>query len=396
MASKKPPRITPDSTPRNAPAGNSSTKKESTPLHASGRQLSQSEIKAMQREKEVERRIEHIRQNPRLDRYGRPVPDGTPLGSGDASWRRQHGVGAKYSPMTPMLGIGISRDSFLPDSVRFNDKMAMRDTPRSSKLTKEILAWARRHGVDKDPVFMKKLRLVRKKVVPISKVVEVSEEAIKELHPLVFKFANYSLLDKRHANAHFGYSTREQMTSAQMWSSISGSGCGNSTEATYNPNYKFMDKRLPRPAQLTATREQDTAARLWKGGTGISETDAFYMPDRSMLYPREPAFSFGVSDRPPVRNVTGAQDAPIYMVTTPGPPSKPDLPQYRTFGAKYRSMGWGKKDCTKSRRPKSEAWGAPLRPKELRKSPVRFGLYIPPKTNGKTLKPRYQDYKLFG
>eukprot|EP00946_MAST-07B_sp_MAST-7B-sp1_P002255 g2255.t1 len=360
--------------------------------------VAESELKALQREKEVERRIEYIRQNPRLDRYGRPVPDGTPLGSGDASWRRQHGVGAKYSPMTPMLGIGISRDSFLPDSVRFNDKMALRVTPRSSKLTKEVKAWAVKYGVDKDPQFMKKLILVRKKVMPIHKLSPyVSKEALEALHPMIFKFANYSLLDKRTANAHFGYSTRVQMTNAQMWSSMSGTGCGNSTEATYEPNYAFMDKRLPRPAPLTATREQDTRARLWKGGTGISETDAFYMPDRSILYPREPAFTFGASDRPPVQNVTGAQDAPIYMVTTPGPPSRPDLPQYRTFGAKYKSMGVGPRDQTKSRRPKSKEWGAPLQPKKSAKSPVRFGLHIPPRQkNGKILKPRYQDYKLFG
>ena len=74
---------------------------------------------------------------------------------------------------------------------------------------------------------------------------------------MIFKFANYSLLDKRTANAHFG-STRVQMTNAQMWSSMSGTGCGNSTEATYDPNYAFMDKRLPRPAPLTV-REQDTS-----------------------------------------------------------------------------------------------------------------------------------------
>lgn len=406
MASKKPPRITPACTPRTTttatPAVSPVKKALATPkhlLHASGRRLSQSELKAVRREQEVNRRIEHIRQNPRLDPYGRPVPDGTPLGSGDASWRRQHGVGAKYSPMTPMLGIGISRDSFLPDSVRFNNKMAMRVTPRSSKLTKEVKAWARKHGVHEDIEFMKNLILVRKKVMPIRKLLAlgVSEEAVDELHPMIFKFANYALLDKRHANAHFGYSTREQMTRSQMWSSMSGTGCGDSTEATYNPNYAFMDKRLPRPARLTATREQDTRSRLWKGGTGISETDAFYMPDRSILYPREPAFSFGASNRPPVQNVTGAQDAPIYMVTTPGPPSRPDLPQYRTFGAKYQSMGVGERDRQKSRRPRPTEWGAPLQAKTTTKSPVRFGLHIPPRQkNGKLLKPRYQDYKLFG
>ena len=408
MASKKPPRITPACTPRTSAATTSSTSdnliKFKTPpprqlLHASGRRLSSSELKAMAREKEVESRIEYIRQNPRLDRYGRPVPDGTPLGSGDASWRRQYGVGALYSPMTPMLGIGISRDSFLPDSVRFNNKMAMRDTPRSSKLTKEVKAWAIKHAVNKDPDIMKSLRMVRKKVMPINKLISmgISKEAVDELHPMIFKFSNYALLDKRNANAHFGYSTREQMTKSQMWSSMSGTGCGNSTEATYYPNYDFMDKRLPRPASLTATREQDTRSRLWKGGTGISETDAFYMPDRSILYPREPAFSFGASDRPSVQHVTGAQDAPIYMVTTPGPPNRPDLPQYRTFGIKYKSMGLGERDRTKSRRPKPTEWGAPLQPKSFKKNPVRFGLHIPPRqSNGKLLKPRYQDYKLFG
>ena len=361
---------------------------------STGRKLSESEIAARAREKAVEDRIEYIRQNPRLDRYGRPVPDGTPLGSGDAAWRRQHGVGAKYSPMTPMLGIGIPRDSFLPESCRTNEKMALRDTPRSSKLTKEVMNWARRHGFDQDPFFMKKLRQVRKRVKGLP-VLKLSPELEAELAPMIYKFASYVSQDARNPNAHFGYSTREGMTKAQMWASVSvAGGMGASTDATYDPNYTFMDKRPPRPAPLTATREQDTRARLWKGGTGESATDAFYMPDRSILYPREPAFTFGTSQRPgPALSDT---DAPIYMVTTPGPPSRPDLPRYRDFGAKYRSMGVGPRDGTKSRRPKSTAWGAPLKPRVHRKSPTRFGMIIPPLEKGQMRRPRYQDYKLFG
>ena len=102
------------------------------------------EQRAAALEQKAEARIEYIRQNPRLDRYGRPIVDGTPLGSGDKSWRLHYGFAGYESAKTPILGIGIPRDSFLPQECRENEKNAFRDSPRSSKLTKEIKKWARK------------------------------------------------------------------------------------------------------------------------------------------------------------------------------------------------------------------------------------------------------------
>ena len=150
------------------------------------------------------------------------------------------------------------------------------------------------------------------------------------------------------------------MTHAQLWSCMGDPG-GNKSSASYVLNYKWTDKRQSRPPMLMATREQDLKARLWGNmGTGESATEATYNPDYSKIEPRTCSPHFGTSLRPPVQNVTGAQDAPIYMVNIPGPPSQPDLPRYRTFGASYQSMGKGEKDRTKSRVPKSKEWGPPL------------------------------------
>ena len=90
------------------------------------------------RDKQVADRIEQIRQTPQTDRYGRPVVDGSPIGNGDSNWRLHYGVGGYSGVHTPMLGIGISRDSFLPTECRENEKNAQRvldvakHTPRSS------------------------------------------------------------------------------------------------------------------------------------------------------------------------------------------------------------------------------------------------------------------------
>jgi hypothetical protein len=78
------------------------------------RSLRRVERRAIALEAKADARIEHIRQNPRLDRYGRPIVDGTPLGSGDKSWRLHYGFAGYESVKTPILGIGIPRDSFLP------------------------------------------------------------------------------------------------------------------------------------------------------------------------------------------------------------------------------------------------------------------------------------------
>ena len=276
-----------------------------------------------------------------------------------------------------MLGIGISRDSFLPNECKENEKIAQRvldiekHTPRSSKLSKEVLKWLKKYGLDNDRLFRGKLIQVCKKVKAIE-TLKLPPDQAAELKPMIFKFSNYSLLDKRHANAHFGVATREEMTHAQLWSCMGDPG-GNKSSASYVLNYKWTDKRQSRPPMLMATREQDLKARLWGNmGTGESATEATYNPDYSKIEPRTCSPHFGTSLRPPVQNVTGAQDAPIYMVNIPGPPSQPDLPRYRTFGASYQSMGKGEKDRMKSRVPKSKEWGPPL-PKKTGpvRSPVR-------------------------
>jgi hypothetical protein len=364
----------------------------------SEKKLNKHERKVAMLNKKVADRIELIRQTPQTDRYGRPVVDGSPIGNGDANWRLHYGVGGYSGVHTPMLGIGISRDSFLPAECRINEKNAERilkpekHTPRSTRLTKEVKDWVKKYGLGKDKMFMTKLIMVTNRVKSIE-TLKLPEDVAKELRPLIFKFAGYEILDKRHPNAHFGYSTREQMTNAQLWSCMGDPG-GNKSSASYIPNYTLTDKRQPRPPILTATREQDLKARLWGDmGTGEAATEATYFPNYKVIDKRVASPHFGTSLRPPVQIVTGAQDAPIYMVNIPGPPSQPDLPRYRTFGAKYRSMGYGEKDTTKSRVPKSKEWGAPI-PKRVGKklNPARFGLHLAPKTSPLL----YQQYKLYG
>jgi len=319
--------------------------------------LNKHERKVAMLNKKVADRIERIRQTPLTDRYGRPVVDGSPIGNGDANWRIHYGVGGYSGVHTPMLGIGISRDSFLPTECRENEKNAQRilkvanHTPRSTRLTKEVKRWVQKYGLDKDKLFLSKLVMVTNKVKSIESL-KLPVDLMNELKPLIFKFSNYGLLDKRHPNAHFGSSTREQMTNAQLWSCMGDPGNAKSSNS-YIPKYTLTDKRHPRPPILTATREQDLKARLWGNmGTGEAATEATYNPDYSAIEARTCSPHFGTSLRPPVQNVTGAQDAPIYMVNIPGPPSQPDLPRYRTFGGKYRSMGYGQQEQTKSRMPK--------------------------------------------
>jgi hypothetical protein len=388
--------------------------------------------------KKVADRIEHIRQNPREDRefisviildlflrslafiinylffhfsslctnlcyeigYGRPVVDGSPIGNGDSNWRAIYGVGGHSGVHTPMLGIGISRDSFLPMECRENEKNAQRvlqpelHTPRTTKLSKEVKRWLKKYGLDNDALFRSKLIMVCKKVKNIESL-KLPDDIAAELKPLIFKFADYSLLDKRHANAHFGVSTREQMTNAQLWSCMGDPG-GNKSDASYHVKYTATDKRHPCPPMLMASREQDLKARLWGNmGTGEAATEATYNPNYAAVEGRVPSSHFGNSLRPPVQNVTGAQDAPIYMINIPGPPSQPDLPRYKTFGVKYQSMGKGERDRQKSRCPKSTEWGAPLGPKKKKeRNPLRFGQNLDLGKNTRAKK--YSSYKLYG
>ena len=50
------------------------------------RKLSKPEQRERQLDRQIEKRISFIRKNPRLDKYGRPIPDGSPIGMGDKNW----------------------------------------------------------------------------------------------------------------------------------------------------------------------------------------------------------------------------------------------------------------------------------------------------------------------
>ena len=183
------------------------------------------------------------------------------------------------------------------------------------ELTKEIKKWAKKYKFDKDPDFMKNLRMVRKRVQNI-KTLKLPKQLESELKPMIFKFASYKLLDKRNPNAHFGSSTRVQMTNATLWNSMGDPGGESACNTTYRPNYTFMDEQRPRTPFGTASREQMTKAQLWAamGLTGEASTEATYDKNYSLTDERQPAFSFGVSARPSPVLKTGAHEAPIYMV----------------------------------------------------------------------------------
>ena len=107
--------------------------------------------------------------------------------------------------------------------------------------------------------------------------------------------------------------------------------------------------------------------------------------------PTAPAFTFGTSERPPINGAQGkGVNPPIYNVLFHNDPRY--LPRYTTFGAKYRSMGYGEKDRQKSRVPKSKEWGPIYEPKtEKVLNPARFGKLLAPKNSLP-----YSKYKLFG
>ena len=337
--------------------------------------------------KKAEDRIEFIRQNPQKDRYGRPVVDGTPLGSGDASWRLHYGFAGYESSKCVMLGIGIPRDSFLPQECRNNEKNALRDTPRSSKITKEVKKWAIKHKLYHKPVFMKKLRMVHKRVYPIESL-KLPQYMLDELKPMIYRFSSYKLLDKREPNAHFGSSTRVQMTQATLWKCMGDPGNASACKTTYRPKYKYLDEQRPRTHMGTSTREQMTKAQMWAsfGGTGEASTEATYDRNFSLVDRRQPAVHFGTAKRPSPLIRTGAHDAPIYMVQMENHPQY--LPRYKTFGAKYKSFGPRPEERSKSRVPKPTEWGPPPpKPGEINLDPMRYGM-------NKNLK--YSQYKFRG
>lgn len=355
------------------------------------KRMSTLQLRQAMLDKQAEDRIEYIRSHPRKDKYGRPLVDGTPLGSGDKSWRLQYGFAGACSAHTPMLGIGISRDSFLPNECKNNEKNAFRDTPRSSKLSKEILKWVSKYELANDPLFMKNLRMVNKRVQSFD-TLRLTPRKGAELKPMIYRSAKYTLLDKRNANAHFGHSTREQMTKATLWNSMGAPGGPSACNVTYVPKYKYIDRQQPRTHMGTATREQVVKSQLWGGmATGESSTEATYAPNFVAVDRKQPAFTWGKSQRPSPLVKTGGHDAPIYMVHFENMPQH--LPRYKTFGAKYQSFG--PKELTKSRCPKSKEWGPPPPDKNAPKklNPTRYGYYLQMK-NQPTMK--YSAYKFWG
>ena len=48
--------------------------------------LTKPQRRAAKLEAKVTKRLAHIRKFPRQDKYGRPVPDGSPIGQGDKNW----------------------------------------------------------------------------------------------------------------------------------------------------------------------------------------------------------------------------------------------------------------------------------------------------------------------
>ena len=357
-------------------------------------------------EEQTERRIEAIRRTPVIDRFGRAHSAGTPLGIGDKQWRRQHGIGAKYSPKPPFLGIGISRDSFLPSECKLNEKRAMRTTPRSSKLPQEVRRWATRAKgsgwQQHDKAFDSALRLVAKRVAGIDSLFEfgITPEQAQELRPLIYKFASYSLLDRRPPNAHFGHATREQMLKSQLWQ---GDITTSASDVFYFPSYKLVDPTPispmlgggPDPGEwrrkraAEAAREAEAAAPReahWSEHTEMPRT--FGVANFDARVRTAPKFSFGTSQRPPINGAQSTVNPPIGNVPFTGDPRF--LPRYKTFGAKYQSFG--PKEPTKSLRPKTDEWGAPLKPRPAKmKNPARFGVILAPKNSCP-----YSVYKMYG
>lgn len=351
------------------------------------------------RAKETEEMLEKIRLTPIYDRYGRPHFEGTPIGSGDRSWRRQHGIGAKYSRQCSLQGIGITRDSFLPSECRINEQMAMRDTPRSTKLSNETKAWAKKHNFFKNEHFMKKLRFVQKRVKSVDTLPNLTKEQKEELFDCIYKVANYSLLDKRQKKPPIGTSTREKMAKAQNWQ---GDTSGSSTDVFYYPTFKLTDKQEPRTVFGPSNQEEwkrkryeedrlskeKAAPRKPHWSENVEMPQTMGTPNFDARIPTAPAFTFGTSERPPISNKDKTLNPPIYNVHIENDPLF--LPRYKTFGSKYRSMGYAQRDGTKTRRPKSLEWGAPMPiTGETPKNPTRYGLILTPKVS-------YSQYKLYG
>ena len=326
-----------------------------------------------------------------VDKYGRVIALGTPLGCADKAWRSHYGIGGKDSKKTSLLGENMGRDSFLPLECKLNEKRAVRDTPRSSKLTKEILKWAERRGYTSNDAFMQKLRRCAKRVQPLE-TLGISQREVNELRPLIYKRASYSLLDKTSPAPHFTTSTREQMTKATLWSGDSGTPA---TDAFYFPDYSPVDPRVKVPPMSVTTREQMQASQMWRGVGATKPNPIAYNPSFKLLDARQPAFSFGTSERP---EIFQKNTDVLYNVPIENDPRF--LKRYKTFGAKYQSFG--PRRPTKSRMHKKEcadAANSSCSPSpsteggeghtQKRQQPTRFGLVLSPSL-------KYHQYKLYG
>ncbi len=329
------------------------------------------------------------------DRFGRLVSKGTPIGVGDTSWVRNYGFGS--GPKAPLLGIGISRDSFLSSECKRNEKLAGSNDERDNKLPLEIINWCKDHDLD-----IKRGSMFREKLLPVAKrtksleTLNLHPDLLDELRPLIYKRAAFTLQDKRQPNAHFGTSTREQAQKSQMWRGVVSK---SEVEVTYNPSFKTQDARSPAHSFGTGLREGRGSIRARKisffesnssqtsenaGKETLSSAmnqtelkeDGSTMGKANYLssIPTQPKFSFGTSKRPPINGIT-KESPPIYNVIM------------KSKGVPTTSFG--PRERTKSRVPKSSEWGAPLQPRGPKKFvPTRFGLVL--------AKVPYSSYKLYG
>merc|ERR1712023_480629 len=104
-------------------------------------------------------------------------------------------------------------------------------------------------------------------------------------------------------------------------------------------------------------------SQLWAsmGPTGESSTDATYDRNFSLVDRRQPAFSFGASERPSPLIKTGAHEAPIYMVPIE---KTPQFCKYFNHGANFQSFGPKKR---LSQELKNRRNGAPHHQKRMLK-----------------------------
>jgi len=162
------------------------------------KQLSKPERRRLALENKVDRRMAKLRDTPLLDKYGRRIAEGSPIGAGDKNRIKTYGVGGHSSAKVPILGIGIPRDSYLPQSYIDNERNARRvsiidnHTPRSTKMTTEIKKWAKKYKLDQDPAFMSRLIQVTKRVKPLE-YLNISSALQQELRPMIFKFSSFKL-----------------------------------------------------------------------------------------------------------------------------------------------------------------------------------------------------------